>query len=270
MLGCRHDPGGCAACLGRLRYSRLKLMALSPAHYQAWADKDTAAMERGRAVHAMVLGGPPVLPYPGKVRNGKQWEEFLAANDGAIIPNRTDYAIAAGMAEAVLRHRDAPRVLAGEHEVEIDWACLGRACQSHVDVIGEGSRYLTELKSTVCSAPERFPWLAHKMNYAGQLAFYRMAIEATRGVRVQDVYTVAVEQTPPHVVTVFRVEDDFLELGDKTVRAFMEKLLACEKANEWPGYVQSIVPLHAPAEDIEITYGGDGPDFDPTTGEVAA
>jgi hypothetical protein len=268
MLGCRHDPGCCGACLNRVRYSRLKLMALSPAHYQAWADKETAAMERGRAFHSMVLGGPEVMPYPGKVRHGKEWEAFAAANENAMILNRTDYALAAGMAEAVLRHRDAPRVLAGEHEVEIDWSCLGRPCQSHVDVIGEGGLVVTELKSSVSSSPDRFPFLAHRMNYAGQLAFYRQAVEATRAVKVRDVYVVAVEQTPPHVVTVMRAEDDFLELGDKTVRIFMERLLACEAANEWPGYVQSIVPLHAPAEDLEFTYGG--PDHDPTTGEVAA
>jgi hypothetical protein len=269
MRACRHDLDGCAACRARVTYSRLKLMALSPAHYQAWVDKETPALERGLGLHAMVLGGPPVLAYPGKVRNGREFQDFLAANDGAIVLNRTDYALAAGMAEAILRHRDAPAVLAGEHEVEIDWIYLGRACQSHIDVIGPGASYVTELKSSVSASPKRFPTLAHRMNYAGQVAFYRQAIAQTRGVVPADVYAVVVEQAPPHVVTIFHAEPDVLELGEKTIRGFMEQLLACEAANEWPGYVQTIEPWHAPSEDLEFTYGGEPP-HDPDTGEVAA
>jgi hypothetical protein len=262
-MGCRHDPNGCEACRARVRYSRLKLMALSAAHSPAWAEKDTPALERGKALHAIVLGGPPVLCYPGKVRNGKEWEAWQAANDGAIILNRSDYALVAGMAEEVLRHRDATALLAGEHEVEIDWSYLGRPCQSHVDVIGQGGGSITELKSSVSSSPDRFPYLAHRMNYAGQLAFYLQAVEQARGVRPKTAYVVAVEQTPPHVVTAMEAAPDFLELGERTVRLFMERLLGCEAANEWPGYVQGIVGLHAPAGDIEFT-------FDAETGEAAA
>jgi len=36
----------------------------------------------------------------------------------------------------------------------------------------------------------------------------------------------------------------------------MERLLACEAANEWPGYAQSIVDFDVPDE-LELDFGDD-------------
>jgi hypothetical protein len=258
-----------------VRYSNLKLMALSPAHYHAAVDKDTGAMQRGRALHSLVLGGARVIGYPGKTRQGKQWEAFQAANPDAEILTGKEYAKVLGMAEAVKRHREARQVLEGQHEVEVDWTFLGRRCQSHVDSIGPGGKFIAELKSTVSSEPGRFMWQSHRMAYGGQVAFYLDAVRVAGLGEPTDAYVVAVEATEPYVVTVMRVEEDALELGRRCVRLWMEQLLNCEAANDWPGYAQGIVPLHAPSQDINFTFSDEGEDgkepaHDPITGEVAA
>jgi hypothetical protein len=253
-----------------VRFSNLKLMALSPAHYRAAADKETYAMERGRALHSLVLGGPRVIPYPGKTRQGKDWAAFQAANDDAQILTSGEYAKARGMADAVRANRHAMDLLEGQHEVEIDWHYLGRRCQSHIDVIGGGGRWVTELKSTVSSNPDRFAWQAQRMAYFGQLAFYMEALQQTNRSVPEDAYVVAVEAVPPFVVTVMRLTDKALEQGRKCMRLWMERLLGCEATGEWPGYVQGVVALDAPEAELELDFGGGGDDFDPSTGEVAA
>jgi hypothetical protein len=281
-MDCPHGPEACQACRGGaealrpelapLRYSRLKLIGQSPAHYHAAVDKDTYPIERGRALHSLVLGGTRVIGYPGKVRAGKVWEAFQAEHAGKLILTGNDFAKTRAMADAVLRHPVAMQVLAGQCELEIDWTFMGRKCQSHLDALGPGGRIVGELKSTVSSNPDRFMWQAHRMGYFGQVAFYMDAVRAAGLGDPTDAYFVAVEATEPHVVSVMRVAEDALEMGRKTVRLWMERLLACEAANDWPGYVQGVVDLHAPSEDVELTFGDDdsAPAHDPVTGEVAA
>jgi hypothetical protein len=238
-----------------VRFSNLKLMALSPAHYLEAAQKDTYSMERGKALHSLVLGGKPVLAYPGKVRRGKEYDAFVAANTNAQVLTKSDYAKAEGMAAAVRASRPAMRVLAGRHEVELDWKFMGRECQSHIDVIGGGGEWVTELKSAVSSNPDRFAWQAKKFGYNAQLAFYWEAVlQSGLGVP-RDAFVVAVESAPPYVVTVMRLTGQALDLGRRSFRLWMERLLGCEAANEWPGYAEGIVPLDIPDDDAPLVFG---------------
>lgn len=252
-----------------VRFSNLKLMGLSPAHYHAATVKETYAIERGRALHSLVLGGQRVIGYPGKVRAGKAWEQFKADNPDANILAYNEFPKVRAMADAIEAHPIAQQLLEGQHELEVDWSYLGRSCQSHIDVVGPGGRWVTELKTTVSSNPDRFAWQAHKMAYFGQVAFYLDALRTAGLAEPTDAYVVAVEATEPFVVTTMRVAEDALEMGRRTVRLWMEQLLACEAADQWPGYVQGIVDLHAPSNDIEFTYGDEG-GGDPDGGEAAA
>lgn len=238
-----------------VRFSRLKLMALSPAHYLEAAQRETYSKERGSALHSLVLGGKRVLAYPGKVRRGKEFDAFVAANTNAQILTKSDYARAEGMAASVRRHKRAMQVLAGQHEVELDWKFLGRDCQSHIDVIGGGGEWVCELKSAVSSQPDRFAWHAKKFAYNAQLAFYWEAVlQSGLGVP-RDAFVVAVESAPPYVVTVMRLTGQALDLGRRSFRLWMERLLGCEAANEYPGYAQDIVPLDIPDDDAPLVFG---------------
>jgi hypothetical protein len=64
-----------------VHFSRLKLMAMSPAHYRAAAKRGTAAMGFGTVVHALVLGGDAIV-YDGE-RKGGAWSAFKALVGGA-------------------------------------------------------------------------------------------------------------------------------------------------------------------------------------------
>jgi hypothetical protein len=234
--------------------TRLKLMGQSPAHYQAAVEPEGGAIDRGGALHAILLGGRRYLAYPGKVRRGKEYERFCADNADAVVLAQKDFDRALGMAAAVRACKPAMRVLEGQHELEINWQYLGRDCQSHLDVLGTG--YITELKSAASSDPDRFTWQAIRMGYNAQLAFYREAVIAAGLGVPKEAYVVAVESSAPFVVTVMRLTARALDQGARSCRLWMERLLACEAANDWPGYAMDIVPLDVPEEDVPLVFSG--------------
>ena len=237
-----------------VHFSDLKWMAKSPAHYRAAleADRDTSAMRLGRAVHAYVLGSVQPLVWAGD-RRTKAWKEFKTANEGAEILTVDEHDSARRMADSVLRHPHAPQYLRGYREMTIDWTFLGRACRSTLDVLGKS--FVTDLKTCTTSDPVKFGWQAQKMAYPAQLAFYQdAAVDSGLG-QPDQAYIVAVESSAPYVVTVLRLTDRALEQGRRQIRLWFERLLACEQCDTWPGYVESIVDLDVPDDDIELTFG---------------
>lgn len=263
------------------RHSLLTKMALSPAHYE-WACQqpqdhaigiasklgklvtnhasDPALPLRfGTACHEMLLGRPEqVAVWSGGKRQGKEWDKFRVASADcgfATILNTKEWAHAKSVVESLRRHSRACELLfAADAVIEqrIDWSLMGKAMRSTPDARSKTTRHLADLKTTVSSEPRRFHWHSLRYYYHSQAALYRRAIAAIEGWTPEDCYIVAVEKPPPHPVTVFRFTDEALLMGDKLIRLWMEQLLACERANVWPGYSSSDVELDVPRE------GGDG------------
>jgi hypothetical protein len=241
------------------RYSRLKLMGLSPAHYQAATVEETYAMERGSAVHALVLETQEVIPYDkltkaGKSapRTGEEFKKFEADHPGALILTAAEYPEACAQADTIRANRTAMRLLEGAREQEFAWSFGKRACAGRPDVVARN--FITELKTTASSSPTRFPWQARKLGYYGQLAWYADGLATTGRCAAEQLYIVASESRAPYVVTVFALTPAAVEQGRRSYRLWFEQLLACEAVNEWPGYCQSIVPLDVMDEpDLDFT-----------------
>jgi hypothetical protein len=239
-----------------VHFTRLKLMGRSPAHYHEADQEEAYHLERGSAVHSLVLGGAKVLGYPGKVRRGKEWEAFEAEHPDAIILTGNEFEKAEAIAKAVRAHPLAMQVLRGQHEQVVDWKYLGRACQSRVDVIAD--EHIAELKTTMNADPSKFTFQALRLAYHAQLAFYAQAVTASGLGSPQAAYVVAVESSAPYAVTVMRMTPRTLELGARLCRLWMERLLACEAADRWPAYCESIVELDIP-EDFELNFAEEAP-----------
>jgi hypothetical protein len=238
-----------------VRISRLKLFGKSAAHYKGAEDQDEYHLERGDGLHSVLLGGKRVIAYPGAVRRGKEYDAFVKDNPGALILTKTEEAKVNAMAASVRRHPVAMRVLKGQHELEVDWTFLGRPCQSHIDVLGPGGAYVTELKSAKSSKPLDIMWQSLRLGYNAQLAFYDEAVRTLGLGKPTDHYVVAVESAPPFVVTVLRLTDRALDQGRRAFRLWFEQLLACEEADRWPGYCEAIEDLDLPVEDdVELVF----------------
>ncbi|HNB58709.1 MAG TPA: PD-(D/E)XK nuclease-like domain-containing protein [Phycisphaerales bacterium] len=232
-----------------LRFSRLKLMGQSPAHYLAQTPVESSAIDVGNAADSLILGdGPGVIGYhPGKKRSGKEWEAFEAEHSGKVILTATEYAKAQGMAEAVAKHSDATRLLTGAIRKPRFWELLGYHCRGTPDV--DAPDYLTDLKTGETSSPRKFPWKVRDFSYHAQLAWYQDGTELAGMGRRSECYIVAVEQAPPHVVTVFRINPHALDLGRRLYRVWLEHLKLCEESGRFPGYSDAIYDLDLPDPD---------------------
>jgi len=260
-----------------VRFSALKRFALSPLHYLSSIrepdDSDNLSRRIGRGAHALMFRMPCVA-YPGKVRNGKQWDEFKAEHDGkAEILNRREMDQAQRMVDA-LNDNALTRSLLLEGttcEQRIDWRFLGRACRSTPDAYKPD--VVTDLKSTRVMPPHRFISAATKMAYHGQLAFYSEALRSTGLANPSAAFIVAVESVPPYSVTVLELTARALDMGKRTYRLWFEQLLSCEASDSWPGYAEGAIPFDVADDDdfdMDDPAGPDDPDWADGAGLDAA
>lgn len=237
-----------------LRFSHLKQMAKSPAHFRyasTTTDRsDSPAMRLGRIVHAMVLGGADLVVYDGE-RRGKAWQEFAAEHDGREIVTQAEVSRALPIVHSVMRDPVAidwldPATNAEPiREQRILWTLDGRACSSTPDHLDLEGGVIVDLKTTQTADPVRFSRLALAMHYHAQLAFYQAAVEAAHGVRCEQLVLVAVETTAPYCVSVHRLTPQAIEEGHKLCRLWLERLAVCEASDAWPGYSQTTLDLAA-------------------------
>lgn len=253
-----------------VRFHHLRAVGRSPAHarlvLRGEEGESTREMQRGTAVHAILFETKRVIRYTvedakayggkpeGKKvsRQGKAWEAFEAANIDAEILGGEEYEKAHRMADAVRADKLAMSVLGGTRERTILWDHLGRRCRATPDA-AEYDSHVTELKTSSTSDPVRFTSHALRMHYHGQLAWQLDGVIASHLGRPSAAFVVAVESAPPFPVTTLRLTERALEKGRGLYHLWLERLLSCERANEWPSYAQSVVDLDVP-EDAGYTF----------------
>ncbi len=245
------------------RHHNLKAFGQSAAHAFATFQNvrfDSLAVRIGSGTHA-ILFNQPFAVFTGKVRNGKAWSDFKEQHPHGNILSVKEHDKAQAIASAVRSDERANRVLFGPgviHERTILWEQLGRARRSTPDA--RSDRHLCELKTTRCAEPGRFQRDGVFRAYNAQLADQSAAIEFETGRPPKDVYIVAVESVFPYVVEVMRLTPRALEHGARLNRIWLEQLLACEAANAWPGYSQSISDFDVMDDASDLVFGDDGDD----------
>lgn len=246
-----------------VRFSNLKAMAQSPAHYLAALSSsyDSPAMRLGRLVHAMVLTPERELAIYDGTRRGKSWDEYATAHRGEEIYTRSEADAAIPIARAVLSDPHAARLLqTGLRERRIEWTRAGRKCAGTPDFFN--ADVLVDLKSCASADPRR--WTGRfgeirKRAYHAQVSWYLDGLEAAGYPRPRDAYLIAVETRAPFPVVVYRVAPSELDHGGRLVTTWFEELRVCEESNSWPGYAQTVIDVEA-IEDDEmpaLTFGDD-------------
>lgn len=239
-----------------LRFSELKRMALSPAHFRAAYEdpiEQTPYMRFGSLVHALLLRGDSFEVYDGE-RRGNAWKDFKAkVPEGKLIVTASEHAEALRVSTAVLNDPVARPLVEGLHETEITWEMLGRKCAGRVDILGQID--LVDLKLTHFAQPEYFARFALRSAYHAQVAWYGDGARAN-GHSIERAHIIAVESKPPFAVVVMPVTPRALEEGRKMIRLWIERLGVCEAAGEWPGYTQCPIPLDV-VEDAGLIIEGE-------------
>jgi hypothetical protein len=256
-----------------VRWSRLKAMRTSALAYR-WQeehpdDDETVALRIGRAVHSMLLEPAKYLVdfaiWP-KERRGKEWLAFAAANAHRDIITGKEAEIAEHCVEAIRGHGPAMSILTSggarfEHTLTWVDAKTQLPCKARVDIV---NGRLSDLKTSRHIVPRRFAYQVHQLGYHGQLAFYAMGLEANGFEMEKPPALVAVQNSPPFDVVVFRASTETMDRGHVLARTLLDRLADCRESGEWPGIApDEEVELHLPSfpdlddeEEQAVTFDG--------------
>lgn len=250
---------------GRVHFSDLAQMRLSPAHYKysvSTQKEATRAMTVGALTDAMVLGGRKWIEYEGKVRNGKEWQAFASENSAAIIGIRSEVIEALDAANAVNSDPTAQSLLRTpgmSFQTCHQWSAFGLDCECGVvgerggiDAFSAESKVLVDLKVTATAEPWALSRHAYDRMWHAQLAWY---LEAVGGDDTWQCFLICVENTQPHCVTCLCVPSPILTDGRKSITLWAEKLRACHESGRWPGYTDAPVEMVRPAWIQELEEG---------------
>lgn len=249
-----------------VRFSSLKYMSRSPAHYLHALNNPPAQskpMRLGSAVDALLFGTQKVAVSECATRRGKVWDSFVNENPGAVLLTPGENDVVVGMWRSVLKNEHAVRLLkGGTAQQRIEWSMAGRSCAGTPDVVGVAGYSLVDLKTTRNSKPEFFQYDARKMAYHAQIEWYMNGLELSGHKRPKKAFIVAVENVAPYVVTIFELTERALLEGRKLWTVWFERLRVCEASGVWPGYCEAAVPLDTPdsealtlqieGEDVEV------------------
>lgn len=228
----------------RWHHPRLNAAAYQPS-------EPTKAMDRGSAIHAMLLGkgqAVEVLPFDDFRKKDAQ-----IAREGARLAGRIPL-LAADAAEVRLVV-DAARVqiearpdlagffAPGRSEVTGVWRDHGATCRMRIDRLPDNALVtpfptIFDLKTTGMSAkPEDFSRQVFSLGYDISAAFYTRGLTALRPhIRRARMVFIVLEQEPPYALSAIEVAGEAIAHAEEAVDLAIRTWARCIKANDWPGY----------------------------------
>lgn len=200
------------------------------------------AFELGHAVHSLVLGGggDMVVVDADSWRTKAAREErdlILADGNTPLLAHEMEQARA--VADAVLQVPFMEEALSRDHHAEVSYEWedreTGAQLRARPDLYVPGFATI-DLKTTGQTAsPDEWPRTIASYSYHLQAAWYLTALDHTHGETPPYVWVV-VEKTPPHLVGVYQMDQQALQVG----LAMMDRAVAtysmCTDLGYWPAY----------------------------------
>jgi hypothetical protein len=241
-------PGGSLSCSG----AKQLLPPSCPAkfrHNREHPPAPSEAMERGTAVHKLVLGvgaDIAVLDYKDW-RTAAAREARVAARAAGKVPLlAADYAGAQAVAAAVLAHPLGRYLFNPGHgapERSLFWQDeeTGVWLRSRLDFLPERRRpgrkfIIPDLKTAKSADVGRIEKAVADYSYFMQAAFYADGVRALGIDHCPDFVFVFVEPEPPYLVTVAQLDDAAMNAGRRENRRAIERYRDCTESGIWPGY----------------------------------
>lgn len=188
-----------------------------------------------------------------------------APMDPSILTVQADMkAQARRMHRALIDHPASRELLTapGPREQTIVWQdkATGLWCRCRPDrqifdpptIRAEIHHSVVDLKSTGREAhPDKYPNASHNLGAYFKAAFYRMGLDAV-GFWPHNFFYPVVEANEPHVVAVYRMNDDAIDVGESEVRRALEEIADAKRTGRWPGYGDHVFDLNLPAWRLKI------------------
>lgn len=163
---------------------------------------------------------------------------------GKEILSFTEYSEAKAVAESVLKSPKINNMIQkGQAEVSIFLEVLGVPMKFRPDLMAPD--FIVDLKTCRSCDERSFQRDFVDYNYDIKLAAYQYACEQITG-KKPTVIVLAAETVDEYDYQVFKIDQDFLDIGLKKFFKLVEQYKECQKKNEWPGLDKSIKILCAP------------------------
>lgn len=248
--------------------SGMKSLLRSPAHFlhERTHPKTSTAMDLGSVAHSMVLGtGCEYVAIEGnRNRNDVKAAIAEAETEGMVVLKPEQLAAAERMADAVLTHRHAARLLAspGRSEVSMFWQDPAydviRRCRW--DRLADAA-IGTDLKTCHNAHPDALAKHIVEYGYDLSAAWY-LDVAAGLDIDLAAYALVFVESTEPHPVVVVELSGSFLDRGAALAHKALTTYRRCLDTGTWPAYADDdFLTIHPPrwattAQDITDTTEG--------------
>ncbi len=196
---------------------------------------DSDALKFGRAFHCFVLEEKEFhnryTVFPGKVRRGKEWDAFEAANQDKEILSNKEHKQITDMAESMTWNKEAC-VLLDECDTEVvfrhNYGGMARQCR--VDGVSSFGTVI-DLKS--CESIEDFKSHFQWYGYHRQAWWYSDLVARVMGIDVPDFVFIAVEKSAPYRCEMFQADADYLLKARDEIADGMDRLGKCLGSNDW-------------------------------------
>ena len=213
-----------------LNFSYLKEWVKAPSRAEEGLE-DTTAMLIGRAVHVLVLEGLTKFLNLFEVmrvstRGTKAYKELAAQSQKGILL-QSEWEMIQGIREAIKSHTMARSLLMhGHRECSAYWSeqfgedWLGMKCR--IDSLQPNRKLIVDLKTTTDASPDQFPREIAKYGYARQMAFYQRGMHQITGDWFAPIL-VAVEKKAPHLIGIYSLDSDSMQLCRDWLQDKLEK-----------------------------------------------
>jgi hypothetical protein len=248
-------------CLELMSNSGLGRFRRSPAHYRAWALRQTTEPEStafafGKALHCAVLEPErfahefvtePEWGDCRKTENKKARDAWREAHAGVTLLSDTDATSLRGMIESVLAHPLARRCIErGASEVTLRWRdASGAECKGRIDYHVPEIAMAVDLKTTEDASPNAFRRSVASYGYHRQDAFYRRGLAAVNA-GVEHFAFVAIEKTPPYAVAIYTIDPAAIAAAHEATTRLLERFAECLAWDDWPSLSHEIQTLQLP------------------------
>lgn len=248
-----------------LSKSRMDALHKSPAHFLAALTEpheDTAATILGSLTHTLAmepeLFGQRFAAFENIKRSTKEGKANCESAEAAgLTPISTEtLAQAQAMAKALREHPTASGAFLADgtlFEVSVFWEehvnGVTIPCKARLDVLNKGlpgfGLLCADIKKTRDASPQAMRRHVAEYRYHVQAAWYRRGL-FNLGLHTRQFLLLCVEDAPPYPVGLYNISEEAQGLALREIKADMETLAECMKADHWPGYSVDVLELDLP------------------------
>ena len=237
------------ACVA-LNFSGTKELLKSPAHYQAYLNRDreeTKALRVGKYVHALVLepevavSNFAVIPegIDRRTKDGKAaYSAFEAEAVGKTILTLEEATTSERVSRTMLSIKNRLGVSFEFTEFMFTSLINGVPVKCAVDAIGSDG-YLYDLKTSEDASPRGFLKSIYAYRYDLQAHIYRSTFEAAFSRRLRG-FRFIVAEKDVDAGAVYEIGPDLNTRAICDWEAALKTYKQCSEANDWPGYSEEI------------------------------